>query len=106
MAESSGQRTSRSTSGSCTPIRIAAGCSHAGAGNGPSMTSPLPAAVAERVESIEALDPPAKAIGKLVRDLIPAGPAKDALSGTWMGHALHPLLTDVPIGTFTSSLLL
>jgi nitrite reductase/ring-hydroxylating ferredoxin subunit/uncharacterized membrane protein len=31
---------------------------------------------------------------------------KDALSGTPLGHALHPLLTDLPIGTWTSSLLL
>jgi uncharacterized membrane protein len=70
------------------------------------MTSPLPAEVAERIESLEALDAPAKAIGKVVRDAIPDGPVKDGLSGTWMGHALHPLLTDVPIGTWTSSLLL
>lgn len=70
------------------------------------MTSPLPADIAEAVESFEALDEPAKAIGKFVRDAIPDGPVKDGLSGTWMGHALHPLLTDVPIGTWTSSLLL
>ena len=25
-------------------------------------------------------------------------PAKDLLSGTWLGHALHPALTDVLIG--------
>ena len=35
-----------------------------------------------------------------------AGPVKDALSGTWLGHALHPLLTDLPIGTWTSAVLL
>jgi nitrite reductase/ring-hydroxylating ferredoxin subunit/uncharacterized membrane protein len=70
------------------------------------VTSPLPAAVAERIESFDALDEPAQQIGKVVRDIIPKGPVKDALSGTWLGHALHPLLTDVPIGAFTSSLLL
>ena len=70
------------------------------------MKSPLPAAAAEAVESFSALDAPAKAIGKAVRSSVPAGPVKDALSGTWMGHALHPLLTDIPIGTFTSSLIL
>jgi hypothetical protein len=68
--------------------------------------SPLPAAVAERLESVTALDPPAKAIGKLVRDTIPKGPVKDGLSGTWLGHALHPLLTDVPIGAWTSAVML
>jgi nitrite reductase/ring-hydroxylating ferredoxin subunit/uncharacterized membrane protein len=70
------------------------------------MTSPLPAAVAEAVESFDALDAPAKQIAKIVRDTIPDGPVKDGLSGTWMGHALHPLLTDIPIGAFTSALVL
>jgi nitrite reductase/ring-hydroxylating ferredoxin subunit len=55
---------------------------------------------------LEALDPPAKAIGKAVRRIIRPGPVKDALSGSWLGHALHPLLTDVTIGTFTSAVLL
>lgn len=38
--------------------------------------------------------------------MLPAGAAKDALSGRWLGHPLHPMLTDVPIGAWTSSLLL
>ena len=56
--------------------------------------------------ALEALDPPAKAIGKAVRRIIRPGPVKDALSGSWLGHALHPLLTDVTIGTFTSAVML
>jgi nitrite reductase/ring-hydroxylating ferredoxin subunit/uncharacterized membrane protein len=91
------------------PIRLSAsthgGCPRAAAGKATDVTSPLPAAVAEAVESFDALDEPAKKIGKTFRSKIPAGPVKDALSGTWMGHALHPLLTDIPIGTFTSALL-
>jgi nitrite reductase/ring-hydroxylating ferredoxin subunit/uncharacterized membrane protein len=62
--------------------------------------------VVERLEGAAALDAPAKAIAKAVRDVLPGGPVKDALSGTWLGHALHPVLTDVPIGTWTSALLL
>ena len=31
---------------------------------------------------------------------------KDLLSGTWLGHQLHPLLTDIPIGSFTSATIL
>jgi nitrite reductase/ring-hydroxylating ferredoxin subunit/uncharacterized membrane protein len=31
-------------------------------------------------------------------------PLKDALNGTWLGHALHPVLTDVPIGAWTAAL--
>ncbi len=70
------------------------------------MTSPLSRAVAERLESLQSLDPPAQAIGKAVRSAIPGGPVKDALSGTWLGHPLHPLLTDVPIGAYTSAVIL
>jgi nitrite reductase/ring-hydroxylating ferredoxin subunit/uncharacterized membrane protein len=34
------------------------------------------------------------------------GAAKDAISGTWLGHAVHPPLTDVVIGAFLSASLL
>src|ERR671923_109327 len=58
------------------------------------------------IASLEALDEPARKVGKTVRDAVPAGPVKDALSGTWLGHALHPLLTDLPIGAWTSAVML
>ena len=45
-----------------------------------------------------ALRHPTKFIGR--------GLVKDVLSGTWLGHALHPMLTDIPIGSFTSGSLL
>jgi hypothetical protein len=57
---------------------------------------------ARRIAQLEALDAPAKKIGKAVRTVIRPGPVKDALSGTWLGHALHPMLTDVTVGSFTS----
>lgn len=59
-----------------------------------------------RIESAEVLDAAASTVGKLVRENLPRGPIKDALSGTWLGHALHPMLTDVVIGSFTSATLL
>jgi nitrite reductase/ring-hydroxylating ferredoxin subunit/uncharacterized membrane protein len=62
--------------------------------------------LAERIGSIAALDRPAEAVAKWVRGAIPKGPVKDALSGTPLGHAIHPLLTDLPIGTWTSAVLL
>ena len=70
------------------------------------MTRPRAHAVTESIAAITALDAPAKAIAKQFRSLLPPGAVKDALSGTWLGHALHPLLTDVPIGTWTSATLL
>jgi uncharacterized membrane protein len=68
-------------------------------------TSPLNA-LAARLESIEALDGPGRTAGRTVRRLIGDGAPKALLSGAWLGHALHPLMTDVPIGTWTSSVLL
>src|SRR3954453_19084822 len=45
-------------------------------------------------------------VGKAVRGAIKPGALKDAVSGTWLGHAVHPMLTDVVIGSFTSATLL
>lgn len=59
-----------------------------------------------RIEAEEALDSVGKPAGKVVRDAVSASGLKDALSGTWLGHALHPMLTDVVIGSFTSASLL
>ena len=67
---------------------------------------PAPYELMERLESAEVLDTPAEAVSKAVRDLIPGGPVKDALSGTWLGHALHPMLMTVPMGTWLSAVLL
>ncbi|MGH2949567.1 MAG: Rieske 2Fe-2S domain-containing protein [Solirubrobacteraceae bacterium] len=70
------------------------------------MTPPRAHAAVQALADVEALDAPAKKLGKTVRDLIGPGKLKDALSGSWLGHALHPMLTDLPIGTYTSALLL
>src|SRR5689334_12292518 len=59
----------------------------------------------DAAESAAVLDGPGKLIGKQVRSLI-GQPLKDVLSGTYIGHALHPLMTDVVIGTFLSTTLL
>lgn len=62
--------------------------------------------IVRAVESASFLDPIAKAVGAQVRKVFSPGPLKDALSGTWLGHATHPMLTDVVIGSFTSATLL
>jgi nitrite reductase/ring-hydroxylating ferredoxin subunit len=42
-----------------------------------------------------------------VRTVVPQDSAlKDVLSGTWLGHPVHPPLTDVVIGAWTSALIL
>lgn len=68
-------------------------------------TSPLNG-FAARLESAEALDGPGRTAGRAIRALIPDGAPKEALSGAWLGHALHPILTDIPIGAWTSAILL
>jgi nitrite reductase/ring-hydroxylating ferredoxin subunit/uncharacterized membrane protein len=60
----------------------------------------------DRVESAAVLDSAATAIAKRVRGVVSPGTLKDALSGTWLGHALHPALTDVVVGSFLSATLL
>lgn len=62
--------------------------------------------LAERVAQVEALDAPAEKLLGLADKVIKPGRARDALSGTYLGHALHPLLTDLPIGSWTSAVLL
>ena len=63
-------------------------------------------ALVARLESDEALDGLGRPAGRTVRRLISDGTVKDALSGRWLGHPLHPILTDIPIGVWTSSVLL
>ena len=58
------------------------------------------------LESVEAVDAAALKLAGAVTNAIPVGAPRDALSGTWLGHALHPALTDVVIGSFLSATLL
>jgi len=59
-----------------------------------------------KVEAAGFLDGPAKAVAKQVRSTLSPSSVKEAVSGTWLGHALHPMLTDVVIGSFVSATLL
>jgi len=68
-------------------------------------------ALIKAVEQQEALDRISDQIQPLVRDAFKsAGPAgrdvKNFLHGTWLGHPLHPALTDVPLGAWTAALAL
>lgn len=54
----------------------------------------------------EAVDKVAAPVATKVASLLGHGGLKDALSGTWTGHPLHPPLTDLPIGFWTSAFVL
>jgi nitrite reductase/ring-hydroxylating ferredoxin subunit/uncharacterized membrane protein len=60
----------------------------------------------EALESVETVDGAALKLAGAVTKAVPAGAPRDALSGTGLGHALHPALTDVVIGSFFSATLL
>ena len=68
-------------------------------------------ALVKVVDQQEALGRLSDQIQPLVRDAFKsAGPAgrelKNMLHGTWLGHPLHPVLTDVPLGAWTAALAL
>ncbi len=68
--------------------------------------SPAMHEVAERIGKLEALDGPAQKIANPVAAKLGRGRFGDLLAGTWLGHAVHPFLTDLPIGSWTSATLL
>jgi nitrite reductase/ring-hydroxylating ferredoxin subunit/uncharacterized membrane protein len=60
-------------------------------------------AVMDRVGDARKLDDAARGLARVTGAIPSKGPAKDALSGTWLDHPLHPMLTDLPIGFWTSA---
>lgn len=65
-----------------------------------------PRNLGERLEATTAIDRVARPVHRAVTTALPRGPAKDTLHGVWLGHPLHPLLTDLPIGFWTSAFVL
>lgn len=58
----------------------------------------------KRLENMETLDRFADLAQRVVSRIVSQESArKDLLSGTWLGRPLHPVLTDVVIGTWTSA---
>jgi nitrite reductase/ring-hydroxylating ferredoxin subunit/uncharacterized membrane protein len=60
----------------------------------------------DRLEELSVLDPVVKPLRSAVTSLIRPPAVADALHGTWMGHPLHPVLVQVPIGAFASAAIL
>ena len=59
-----------------------------------------------RIEDARPLDPAVKAVRTVVNKLLGPQAVRDVLHGVWFGHPLHPVLTDVPIGAWTSAAVL
>jgi nitrite reductase/ring-hydroxylating ferredoxin subunit/uncharacterized membrane protein len=73
------------------------------------MTRPVSTAldgVASRIEHAEALDKPSEMLAGLLRRVLPSGAATNVLSGSPIGHPLHPVLVSVPIGSWTAATVL
>ncbi|WP_018760879.1 Rieske 2Fe-2S domain-containing protein [Arthrobacter sp. 135MFCol5.1] len=65
---------------------------------------PLPALeLVTRLEDADWLDPLAKSVRKAVKKVIPARWARDVLHGVPVGHPVHPLAVQVPIGAWLSA---
>jgi nitrite reductase/ring-hydroxylating ferredoxin subunit/uncharacterized membrane protein len=71
----------------------------------------MPEAAIARLIDSPALDTVAEPLSRSVRRVYQAGGAagqqlKNAAHGVWLGHPLHPVFTDVPIGAWTTALAL
>ncbi|MEZ2388006.1 DUF2231 domain-containing protein [bacterium RCC_150] len=62
--------------------------------------------VVKAVEQFDLLDGVASSLAKAVGRVVKPRPVRNLLSGTYIGHPLHPVLTDLPIGAWTMAALL
>ena len=65
-----------------------------------------PAALAERIERAHALDPVVQELSDTVVKALPTGARTDALHGVPFGQPAHPALVRLPLGCWTSAVLL
>ena len=65
-------------------------------------TSPLVRATL-RIEDETSLDGPIGALEPHIRTVFGTGIRGSVLRGDWLGHAVHPILTDAVIGSWTSA---
>lgn len=66
----------------------------------------LLARAVDRLERIEALDAVADPVRRAAQRLLRSDGLRNLLSGTALGHPAHPVLVDLPIGFWTSAMLL
>lgn len=58
------------------------------------------------IEGASVLEGPVRALDALSKTVLRSPQLAGALRGEWAGHALHPILTDFPLGSFLSASLL
>ena len=62
--------------------------------------------ILDRVSDASAIDKVAEPVRRVVQAALRAQAVKDLLHGTWLGHPVHPVLAQVPVGTWLSAGLL
>ena len=65
-----------------------------------------PAGLARRIEQAGELDRPAEVVGDAAGRALSSPGVRDALSGTWLGHPLHPALIALPLGCWGAATLM
>ncbi|PRY37163.1 nitrite reductase/ring-hydroxylating ferredoxin subunit [Geodermatophilus tzadiensis] len=62
--------------------------------------------ILDRLADVNTFDRAIESARKGVQAVLKPGAVKDALHGTWLGHPLHPVLVQVPVGSWASAGLL
>ena len=61
--------------------------------------------IVRTIGDVKSLQDTSKPLQNAIRGIIP-GELKNLLHGTWLGHPLHPVFTDIPVGAWTAALVL
>ena len=71
-------------------------------GKGPAPSNPM-VRLSESVEATDTFDGLAAWLRPVADGLLRLPLSREVLRGDWLGHAVHPLMTDLPIGFWTSA---
>jgi hypothetical protein len=69
-------------------------------------TRPAIEQLAHRIETESSIDRPANVLAAVLRRVVRPGPVEDVLTGTTLGHPLHPVLVAFPIGSWAAATVL
>src|SRR3712207_1631260 len=59
--------------------------------------------ILDRVSDVSTFDQAIESARRAVRSVLRPQAVRDLLHGTWLGHPLHPVLVQVPVGTWVSA---